>query len=72
MICTGNVIDMQRLNPQAVAREALSGYREQAPLTPRELELVSFALRFCPVPDILARLDADSARHALKRIIESK
>jgi len=69
MACTQKVIEMHRLNPQAVARDIIHGYDELKPLTQRELELVTFALRFCPVPKILERLDADSARHALKRVL---
>ena len=71
MVCTGKVTHMQRLNPQAVAREELESYREFPPLTPRELDLLRHALRFCPVPNVLARLDADSKRYAYRRITQT-
>ena len=61
---------MQRLSPKAVARELSESYDDLKSLTRRELDLVQFALRFCPVPDILARLDADAARHCLKKITD--
>ena len=71
MVCTGKVVNMQhRLNPRAVARDITEGYNKFPPLSQKELSLLLFALRFCPVPNILERLDADSKRAVLKEITD--
>jgi len=59
-----------RIASKAVTRTLITSYDDQEPLSKREMEQVLHALRFCHVPNVLARLDADSARHALKRLDE--
>ena len=60
---------MQRVAAKALVRSQLEACTIEFPeLTKRELELVNFALRFCPVPNVIARIDASGGREALKRL----
>ena len=62
-----------RLHPNAVAKDLLGDYDSLKPLTTREMERVRFALRFITdIPDILERLDADGARHAIQKMKENQ
>ena len=60
---------MQRVSAKALVRSQLDTCTTEYPeLTKRDLELVKHALRFCPVPDVIARIDASGRREALKQL----
>ena len=59
---------MNRIAPKALVRSYSDTYNELPALTTRELELVSYALRFCPVNRVIERMDADSKRDMLKKL----
>jgi len=59
---------MNRIAPKALVRSFTDTYSELPALTERELELVSYALRFCPVDRVIERMDADSKRDLLKML----
>ena len=63
-------IKMKNLSYKAVARSLFTSYDEQ-PLSRVELGKVVDALKTAGIPpSILQRIDADSARHALKLLDE--
>ena len=60
---------MQRVSAKALVRSQLDTCTVEFPeLSKRELELVNHALRFCPVKDVIARIDASGRRDELKRL----
>ena len=61
---------MQRVSAKALVRSYLDTCTEFPELTKRDLELVKHALRFCPVPDVIARIDASGRRAELKQLNE--
>jgi hypothetical protein len=69
MSCTENM-NMNRIAPKALVRSYSDTYNELQPLTKRELELVNYALRFCPVDRVIERMDADSKRDMLNKLNE--
>ena len=58
----------QRLSPKAVVKELSAGYADLPEITEREWQLVKYALRFCPVDNLIERIDASAARRTLKQI----
>ena len=60
---------MQRVSAKAIVREHLDTCTNDLPeLDKRELELLNYALRFCPVPDVIARIDASGKREAYRQL----
>jgi len=61
---------MQRVSAKAIVRSYLQDTctEENPELTKRELELVNYALRFCPVKDVIARIDASGKREFLRKL----
>ena len=59
-----------QINAKALVRSYLDTRTEFPELTKRDMELVNYALRFCPVPDVIARIDASGRREALKQLNE--
>ena len=57
-----------QINAKALVRSYLDTHIELPELTKRELELVNYALRFCPVKDVIARIDASGKRELLKQL----
>ena len=58
----------QRISPKAVVKELSESYAELPELTAREWQLAKYALKFCPVPNLIERIDASAARRTLKQI----
>ena len=67
VLCLENM-QMQRVSAKAIVRSHLDTCSEYPDLTSREMELLNYALRFCPVPDVIARIDATSKRDLLKEL----
>lgn len=59
---------MNRIAPKALVRSFTDTYDNFPALSKRELELVNYALRFCPVKNAIARMDADSKRDMLIKL----
>jgi len=61
---------MQRVSAKAIVRSYLQDTctEENPELSKRELELVNYALRFCPVRDVIARIDASGRREAYRQL----
>ena len=57
-----------QINAKAIVRSHLDTHIEYPDLTERDLELVNYALRFCPVKDVIARIDATGKRDLLKKL----
>ena len=58
----------QRINPQAIARELLSNFDKQKPLSRDEAAMTKFALQKSGVPDAANRLFAGYMRLILNQI----
>ena len=59
---------MQRVSAKAIVRSYLDTHNDLPELSKRELELLRYALRFCPVPDVIARIDASGKREAMRKL----
>ena len=59
----------KQVSYKAVARTLFTSYNEK-PLSRLELDKVVDALKTTGIPAVLQRIDADSARHALKLLDE--
>ena len=62
---------MQRVAAKAIVRTYLDTCTTEYPeLSKRDLELVEYALRFCPIKNVIARIDASGRRELLKQLNE--
>lgn len=59
---------MNRVAPKALVSGFVNTYDNFPALSKRELELVNYALRFCPVKNVIVRLDAGSKRDMLEKL----
>ena len=57
-----------QINAKALVRSHLDTHIDFPELSKREMELVNYALRFCPVKDVIARIDASGKREAYRQL----
>ena len=57
-----------QINAKALVRSHLDTRIDFPELSKRELELVNYALRFCPVENVIQRIDASGKREAYRQL----